>query len=154
LHGAALAGRAAHHRRPPIPAGVQPPGDERRPPAPAGRPRPGAARPARARIRGAAGELPAAAACGPHAGPATPLVPRRDPEPARPDAGGHATRPDVAFLPSGPASPDQPRGGDDGRHRVERPPGSLTAGPMRLYSREELDRVPWPDTPDGDYARR
>jgi hypothetical protein len=25
---------------------------------------------------------------------------------------------------------------------------------MRLYSREELDRVPWPDTPDGDYARR
>src|SRR5947208_1895531 len=25
---------------------------------------------------------------------------------------------------------------------------------MRLYSRDELDRIPWPDSADGDYARR
>ncbi|MBV9790126.1 MAG: GNAT family N-acetyltransferase, partial [Chloroflexi bacterium] len=25
---------------------------------------------------------------------------------------------------------------------------------IRLYDRETIDQVPWPATPDGDYARR
>src|SRR5262249_6239197 len=73
---------------------------------------------------------------------------------ARPAPVAHPTRPAGTLHLGEPASPDRPCGGDDGRPRMERPFVPLTGGPMRLYSRDDLDSVPWPDTPDGDYARR